>query len=543
MKIISIIIFNFLVVYLFGQNLAPFPLKEDQNISWFEPANTPYIVGKYDKIEVGISLPEDIQFKIDNFIFKGDSPKSINPFLEWEIKIVAEFFYDGILQKQIDGFYYKEYERDLSNLNVYKRTWNNTGESYGLNGKSYNFRIRTALDKLGKWTCRIKAILPNNEFSFNEFDLLVTPSINPGFLKVGKNKRYFTLNDQSFYFVGQNVNWPTKTGYCVNRNGTVQNLCQPFVDGDANCGNDFYPPDSYLNFYKKLDTLSEHVNFIRTMMVPWSWDFEFEKVGNYSSRLNIAWEMDRFFDLCKEKGIYVNFDLSWGAEFANPTAYGGAEWDWYDHPDDQIASKNEKFYNYKIKFGLETISDFRTNAEVKKYYAQKLRYFVARYGYATNLSIIEVVNEMNGKEYETLEGRQSARGWHDFVCSYIKDTLHADQLTAVNYANGYEVCTQNNICTGGKSDGDFSYSSDKVDVASINFYSGPSYNKQYGFSCKFNQKLAGREINKWYYNLNKPIIIGETGFSENLSICSPKIFDGYDNAALLSMTGIAGVIV
>ena len=34
----------------------------------------------------------------------------------------------------------------------------------------------------------------------------------------------------------------------------------------------------------------------------------------------------------------------------------------------------------KSKFGLKTLDEFRRHPEVKKYYAQKLRYFVARYG-------------------------------------------------------------------------------------------------------------------------------------------------------------------
>ena len=73
LSFLSVLTFSILL----GQNLQPYPIKEDNQLAWFEPANTPYQVGAFEKLELGISLPEDIQYRIDNFIFKGDSPKSI----------------------------------------------------------------------------------------------------------------------------------------------------------------------------------------------------------------------------------------------------------------------------------------------------------------------------------------------------------------------------------------------------------------------------------------------------------------------------------
>jgi hypothetical protein len=543
MKFSLVFIYVCSFFYFQCQNLEPYPIQDDAKLAWFEPANSPYQVGQHEKLEIGIALPEDLQYRIDNFIFKGDSPKSINPFLEWEIKVTAKFYHKSVLVKSVDGFYYKEFVRNMENKNVYARTWEQVGESYQRKGSSFNFRVRASLPDLGKYTCKITAVTKEQTITFAPIELDVVKSTNKGFVQVGKNKRYFTLGGETFYFIGQNINWPTKSGACKNEQGVTQNFCQPIIDTDIYCTKEMFPPDAYINFYNYIDTLSSHVNFIRTMMVPWSWDIEYEQVGNYASRMNIAWEMDRFFELCYEKGIYVNFDLSWGAELANPNVYGGAIWDWYDHPEDQIATKDEMFYGYKNKFNLKTLDDFRRHPEVKKFYAQKLRYFVARYGYSANLTMIEVANEMNGKEYDELAGRNSARMWHDFVCTYIKDSLHANQLTAVNYGNGYEVCTQNNICSGGTSDGDFSFSLDNVDVASYNFYTGPSAGKQIGLSYKFNRKQIDGEYNKWYYNLNKPIIIGETGFAQNIEVCAPKIYDGYDNAVTLSMSGFAGILL
>lgn len=499
----------------------------DHEIAWFEPTGTPFQVGRFEKLELGISLSEEIRHKIQNFVDDLTVPASdkINPYLEWEIKLEAEFYKNGVLKKTVDGFYYEEFERGVDG-------WNKLGESYTYqNDIAFNFRVRAALPEVGDWTCKMKVILPNETILLREVDFEVVESQNNGFVKVGTNKRYFTKGGETFFFVGQNVLWPEISGQCENDAGNMRLNCENSPKPDYNCGITEFHPDVYTNFYDGINELSENVNFIRTMMVPFTWDFEFEALGDYSDRMYIAWEMDRFFELCHDKDMYVNWSLAWGEEFHNPNS-NAPSWDWFEH-----GYPGEQLFAYKQAFNLTDPIEYFDHPGVRDYYEQKLRYFVARYGYSTNLSIIEVQNEGNTREgYNQGTGQTAIRSWHQFVTSYLKYNLDIDQLTCVNYANGYDTGT------GELSIIDNSFRLPSVDVASYNFYpdhSPDSYRDQFFL---FNRKYMGSNINAWYYDLNKPVIIGETA-GGSFEQCSPVVRESYDNALLCSMMGFAGVIV
>ena len=68
MKLILVFFIFQLALYFKCQNLQPSPMHEDNKLAWFEPANSPYQVGQYEKLEIGIALPEEIQYLIDNFM-------------------------------------------------------------------------------------------------------------------------------------------------------------------------------------------------------------------------------------------------------------------------------------------------------------------------------------------------------------------------------------------------------------------------------------------------------------------------------------------
>lgn len=79
MKLIIPIIFLHFSIPIFGQRSQVYPLQHDPNLAWVSPAVSPYEVGEFEKLEIGISLPESIQYKINSFIATGDSAKGFNP--------------------------------------------------------------------------------------------------------------------------------------------------------------------------------------------------------------------------------------------------------------------------------------------------------------------------------------------------------------------------------------------------------------------------------------------------------------------------------
>ncbi len=66
---------------------------------------------------MGVQLPNAIQVRVDNFLQERDvrQAEKINPFLEWELDVEAVFTHKATgTVKQVDGFFYREYERDPS---------------------------------------------------------------------------------------------------------------------------------------------------------------------------------------------------------------------------------------------------------------------------------------------------------------------------------------------------------------------------------------------------------------------------------------------
>ncbi len=513
-------------------------------LAWFEPANSPFVVGKFEKLEIGISLSKEIRDRIKDFFDNGQSSTSINPFLEWEIKVVAEFYKGNTLKKTVDGFYYEEFERDATQ-------WNQLGQNYDWEGDiDFNFRVRAALEEIGTdWVCKIKVILPNEILTLREVPFSVVSSNNPGFVKVGNNKRYLTLGGETFFVMGQNFPWPNYS--TCEASGNFDSDCQPFIMSDGYCGAELSKPISYINYYDEIESSAENINFIRSMMVPWSWDFEFEEVGNYHDRLHIAWEMDRFFELCHTNDIYVNFSLAWGVQFTNPSGFGYGSWDWFDHPISDIADENEKILDYKAKFQLNNFEEFMLNIPLREYYEQKLRYFIARYGYSTNLSIIEIQNEIDGFDDNKEPYTRAVYEWHSFVSGYLRNTLNVDQLISANYVNrpkSYQTSLGVYY--------DQTYRLSSIDVASVNLYQGVQTLSDdiTGFSFLFNRYYVGEGGNPFtgpgkntlynaqFFNLNKPILIAETSDGK-YNRCAPTKYNGYEDAVQVAMTGVAGTIV
>ncbi len=551
----------------YGQTVTsrnnPVPLPQvdtcSVNLAWFDPVATPGVVPQFEKLEVGVSLPQPIRDAIQAFILENSSD-GINPYLSWEIQLKAQFEKQNSDKaweevKTVDGFYYQEYDRVVTGNNPKSDFWIEKGESYNMPGKSFNFRIRASFKNTGKYRCTIEAILPTDKVIACPFEFEVVASDNPGFVEVGENGRYFTLGGETYFPVGQNVTWPDFSEVCYD-SPKASNDCTRPVMSDVYCI-DRSLPRAYENFEKRIEECARGgINYIRTNMVPWSWDFEYETVGDYTDRLNIAWEMDRFFEQCKKLDIRFTFTLMHQQfYFGNPSPFWGTRFDWNEH---EAFGKNQQVIGYKTKFKLEEPVEFLTNEGAQKYFKEKIRYFVARYGYSTNMIIIEMGNEMNqfgiqagyeveypwgsGKKikfeeynpYFKKEHQEAIENWHNVMTTYIKQELKADQLTSVSYANGYSGAG-----IGEKvqiMEYDRSYNLEFVDIAGYHFYPKVEPKNYTSFLGQLNDpKLP-------YATIGKPILlneIGEGAFRE----CAPECFDGFYNSWGVACTGIAGMAI
>ena len=247
------------------------------------------VVVKLDKFEIGIELPADILTKVNNYVLENASvPNSekLNPFLDRELKIVAEFTSNAPsnITKTVDGFYYREYERNVPN-----RVWDDQHTNY-------QFRIRYAPPSSGKYTCVVKFYVNNIlTITSNPFDFKVVESGNPGYVKKHRNGRNFALGNNMIFPVGQNLPHPINPLY------TVAPDLPEIPDYRGEVG--YKAPSGMWEEY--LQDVSNYGDqggrYVRAILSPSVSSIEFEKLGNYYDRLDYAWEMDNVVNICTQK--------------------------------------------------------------------------------------------------------------------------------------------------------------------------------------------------------------------------------------------------
>ena len=145
----------------------------------------------------------------------------------------------------------------------------------------------------------------------------------------------------------------------------------------------------------------------------------YQGLGRYS--LRNAWRLDYVLAQAKKHGIYVHLVVDNHGKLALRV---DSEWDLNPYNADQggpLAHPDEYF----------------TRPEAKKYYRQKLRYLIARWGYSPNLFGLELWGELNltGSESDQLDVAQCE--WHREMGRYIKDIDPWDHLITTHFSNDY----------------------------------------------------------------------------------------------------------
>ncbi len=355
---------------------------------------------KLEKLEIGITLPWEINYKVQNFVsgIRADTATKINPYLEWELKVQAVFRHEnGADSIVIDGFYTKEYKSFMLKNLPYPRD----GESYGdeeynsLGGwrevrVDYPFRVRFAPPETGNWTYIVRIKSGDQEFSSDVIPFSVTESDNRGYVKVNPNKRFLEIGGEAFYPIGMNAQWPEShvefdpelyQYHTYTGNGKTYYRPEMYRTGVS-------VPRVYEKYRETLGKMNDAgVNYFRTIMTPIATEIEWETLGDYTRRLTQAQEMDEILELAEERNMYIHWDMASHFTFKY-NVYSIAYWDWID-------SDGTPSYAYKAAFSLDHPTDFFTHEEARRYYKQRLRYILARWGYSTNIGAFELICEIS----------------------------------------------------------------------------------------------------------------------------------------------------
>lgn len=370
------------------------------------PGNSLHEVGRFEKAELELHLPAGLENEISNFV---NGMEGINPFDPGQISVEA-LFTCGAQKYLVYGYYFEDYTRDSSSMKSF------TPARWLHAGTYFHWRVRFAPADTGNWSCTI-GIRVNNEKEYActapALFFKCIPSANQGWLMKGNDKWHLACSGsgKSFFALGENIAWT---------NGTY------FRGGAPLAGFDRLYEGGFLDVMDWVTDLAESGgNMVRIATVPWSWDFEYEHLNNYSDRLDRAWELDKLVGLCEQKHMKISLDLQFFATSVSDTT---SVFSWAKNP-----------YHAQIK-GVNEPDGFLTNVTAQKIFKNKLRYFLSRWGYSTSLGILTLTGELDSWEKKQASeiADEKQKSWYAIMVPFVRDLIaYRPILTATSYASGH----------------------------------------------------------------------------------------------------------
>lgn len=397
------------------------PTSEKLDIAWFYPEEGKLVAKKFEKMEIGLSLPQSLDEKIQAFFNESVRAEvKLNPFNRHDLSIEVAFYKNDRLLHVSQGFYYQEFSKDLD-----KNTWYS-------DTTSYDYRVRYSPTETGDYTAQITIKARNVETFTENFEFTVEDSTNPGFVEKGENGKHmrFSGTKESFVGVGQDIPWP---------------VWEDWAHMDKAIG-----PKNVEETYMALEAFKKAGgNYTRFVAAPWFLQLEWEALGNYAPRLNHAWELDRMSEYCEENDIYYMFCALLHTPLQSRTdaedgLFPGVRWETYCY-NDEDRSPAEVAHERPI--GISKVIEYYSNPIANDHAKNYFRYLVARYGYSTSLAGWQLMSEIDetaeyrdlekpGDSIDRSENRLHIRNWVNAMSTFIREDLNDPHLTSVAIIKG-----------------------------------------------------------------------------------------------------------
>jgi Secretion system C-terminal sorting domain len=377
---------------------------------------------RYEKLELGVSLPEPLKTKLDKFIENELNPAlnyppstMVNPFLEWELDVEATFTHLASGEtKRLDAFFTRDMQRNYTT-----KYWDATPTNY-------HMRLRFAPPEVGEWQCIIQ--IKSNNLLITEsapFNINVVESGKHGYISVHPNKKNFQLDGEVIYPLGQNL--PHVEDY---QPGVQSNL----VD-NTEFNNNIDGWQEYINLIDQFGDAGGR--FTRIFMAPWAGLIEWEEKGNYFRRMHQAYELDNVLDKMAEHDMYTIFDLLLHSYYMTYSDYDKWAWDWDRHMrctstdtcDNGVLSGGRWYPSntmnpWELDFVIHPYNDnpgnyleagqdpklpheMFLNESDLTYHEQRTRYYISRYGYSTQIYIWEQLDEPFHMSEDAILGQET----------------------------------------------------------------------------------------------------------------------------------------
>jgi len=317
------------------------------------------------------------------------------------------------------------------------------------------WRARFTPDRPGAWRWRWVAVTPDGRADTPWRTLTVTPprSGRHGFLRRSpSDPRYLRFDDGTPWLaVGTNLAW-------YDARGTY----------------------AYDAWFARL--AAEGATYVRLWMPSWAFGLEWTRrdasgalvassLGDYEDRLDRAWQLDHVLEAAARHGLQVMLSLQNHGAFS--LAHNS---EWADNP-------------YAAVNGgpLAHPRDFMTSPEARALFQRRLRYVVARWGYATNLLAFELWNEVDLAEQPA---PQAVLDWHAEMADFLRALDPYDHLVTTSTSLGGSLDV---------------YALPQIDLAQLHFYPYPAVS-DFSTAVPFlAQNLAA---------FGKPVLVAEIGVDQ-----------------------------
>ncbi|OIO20980.1 hypothetical protein AUJ17_04135 [Candidatus Micrarchaeota archaeon CG1_02_47_40] len=412
--------------------------------------------------------------KYSKFEISLKSPKTYsNPFDPEVVAAEAHFTTPSGKDDIAYGFWYQEYE--VKKETVQKNGKSGVKEVYSPVGEPF-WMFRYAPAELGKYMYYITieegsaASLRYPQSGKMEFNAVESSST--GYIKVSeKSPQYFAFeNGGTFFGIGRG------------------------------------PHDVFASLAKNIETHKSYgMNMIQCEFEA-PFGMEHEKLGEYD--LEMAYQGDLAVERAEELGVYLQMVLThfsnWVDTYTLPPEAGLQEFEeglfqmWRDSP-----------YNKKNGGVIEYPGQYFTDENAKRYAKNRMRYYIARWGYSTHAMSWQFWGELdNVWNLASEEGRkhitpQGMTGWLSEMGAYIKslDTRH---LVTANINQDYDP-----------SDSGTKWKEDMWHMETIDYITSHDYSL-------YNEMELPDEIG-YYYDFGKPIVVQEYPCNNNMEVCQHNL--------------------
>lgn len=334
-------------------------------------------------------------------------------------------------------------------------------------GQGSLWKARYTPARAGKYSYRLLLKSGSKKYAsaFGHFE--VGPGSSDGFLRKGKNNPFYPVFDsgKAFFGLGHNIAW-TKD-------------------------NDVSAYERYFAIFKE-----NGCNITRIWInSPWTFALETKKLGVYNAA--DCEKVDAVIRLAENYGIYIILSLDSYAALMVDKGSWNEQW-WRTNP-----------YNSQNGGPCEKPWDFFTNEAAKKYYRDRLRYIIGRWGYSPNIIAFELWNELD-----------APAEWTKEMAAYIKSINPHGQFVTTSLGYPWD----NNF------DESPVWSMPQIDIVQRHFY-GNRIQDVIENIITVNSELSGK--------YNKPVLVGEFGIDVNKNDAD---IDVYGNAVAFHNSLWAGAL-